>query len=340
MKKKILSVLLAATMLASVASLAGCGSSASTTNKLGMGIVVKDSTSTGNAQIDATVAAVVTDADGKIVSCSLDVAQTKLSDEEGTLGDVASVDLRSKQEKGSDYGMVAYGGAIAEWNEQADFFAQQVVGKTADEVASLATNVNESGHTVAADEAILAGCTMDITAFQEAIVKACKDEDAKEFSAKSFKLGLGIITEVDSSSVSASADADGAANMYSHFAAVAVDENGKILADLIDAIQPKISFNTAGEETAFDFTDTKKYLKENYNMVTYGGSIGEWYEETTAFENYIVGKDSDGVTGIATTVNEEGNAVATDADADLVASCTIAINTFQEAVAKAIANAK
>ena len=75
-------------------------------------------------------------------------------------------------------------------------------------------------------------------------------------------------------------------------------------------------------------------------MVTYGGSVGEWYEETTAFENYIVGKDSDGVTGIATTVNEEGHAVATDADADLVASCTIAIDTFQEAVAKAIANAK
>lgn len=339
MKKKILSVLLAATMVLSVASLAGCGASAST-NKLGMGIVVNDSSATGKAQVDATVAAVVTDKDGKIVSCYLDVAQTKMTTEGGVLGDVASVDLRTKQEKGTDYGMVAYGNAIAEWNEQADFFAKQVVGMTGDEVAAIKTVTNESGHNVAEDEAILAGCTMDITAFQEAIAKACKDEYAKEFTAKSFKLGLGAITEVDASSVSASADADGAANMYTHFAAVVTDENGKILADLIDAIQPKISFNTNGDETEFKFVDTKKYLKFDYNMVAYGNSIGEWFEETKAFEDYIVGKDAAGVTGIATVVNEEGHTVATEADADLLASCTISIGTFQEAVAKAAQNAR
>ena len=339
MKKRILSVILAATMIASVASLTGCGAGSST-NKLGMGIVVEDSTSTGNAQIDATVAAVVTDKDGKIVSCYLDVAQTKISDEEGVLGDVAAVDLRSKQEKGDDYNMVTYGGAIAEWYEQADFFAQQVVGKTADEVAAIETVAKDEHHNVAADEAILAGCTMDITAFQEAIVKACNDEYAKEFTGKDFKLGLGVLTSVDSSSVSASAEGDGAANMYSHFAAVVTDKDGKVLADLIDAIQPKISFNEAGEETAFNFVDTKKYLKFDYNMVAYGNSVGEWFEETKVFEDYIVGKDAAGVTGIATVVNDEGHSVATEADADLLAGCTISISDFQEVVAKAINNAR
>ena len=44
---------------------------------LGMGISLStDSSKTGNAQVDATVAAVVTDADGKIVVCRLDVAQS------------------------------------------------------------------------------------------------------------------------------------------------------------------------------------------------------------------------------------------------------------------------
>ena len=337
MKKKLLSVLLAVGM---VASLTACGGAKDATYKLGMGVVVEDSTKTGTAQIDATVATVVTDANGKIVSCYLDVAQTKISTENGELGDVAAVDLRTKQEKGDDYNMVAYGGAISEWYAQADFFAQQVIGMTGDEVAAIETVAKDEHHTVAKDEKILAGCTMDITAFQEAIAKACKDEYAKEFTAKSFKLGLGTVTSVDASSASASADADGAANMYSHFAAVAVDENGKILADLIDAIQPKISFNTAGEESAFNFTDTKKYLKFDYNMVAYGNSVGEWFEETKAFEDYIVGKDAAGVTGMPTVVNESGHHVVTEADADLLASCTISVDTFQESIAKACNNAR
>ena len=338
MKKKLLSVALIVAMIAS--SMTACGSGKSAEYKLGMGIVVEDSTSAGKAQIDATVAAVITDADGKIVSCYLDVAQTKMTTEEGTIQDASEVDLRSKQEKGDDYNMVAYGGAISEWYAQADFFAEKVVGMTADEVAAIETVAKDEHHTVAADEAILAGCTMDITAFQEAIVKACNDEFAKSFKASSPKLGLGVVTEVDSSCASATADADGAANMYTHFAAVAVDEDGKILADLIDAIQPKIAFNTAGEETEYKFVDTKKYLKFDYNMVAYGNSIGEWFEETKVFEDYIVGKDAAGVTGIATVVNEEGHSVATDADADLLAGCTISISTFQEAVAKACNNAR
>ena len=338
MKKKLLSVALVVAMVSSL--MTACGSGKSAEYKLGMGIVVEDSSSTGKAQIDATVAAVITDADGKIVSCYLDVAQTKMTTEEGTIQDASEVDLRSKQEKGDDYNMVTYGGAISEWYEQADFFAEKVVGMTADEVAAIETVAKDEHHTVAADEAILAGCTMDITAFQEAIVKACNDEFAKSFKASSPKLGLGVVTEVDSSCASATADADGAANMYTHFAAVAVDEDGKILADLIDAIQPKIAFNTAGEETDYNFVDTKKYLKYDYNMVAYGNSVGEWFEETKVFEDYIVGKDAAGVTGIATVVNEEGHSVATDADADLLAGCTISISTFQEAVAKACNNAR
>ena len=259
MKKKLLSVALVVAMVASL--MTACGSGKSAEYKLGMGIVVEDSSAAGKAQIDATVATVITDANGKIVSCYLDVAQTKMTTEEGVIQDASEVDLRSKQEKGDDYNMVAYGGAIAEWYAQADFFAEKVVGMTADEVAAIETVAKDEEHTVAADEAILAGCTMDITAFQEAIVKACNDEFAKSFKASSPKLGLGVVTEVDSSCASATADADGAANMYTHFAAVAVDEDGKILADLIDAIQPKIAFNTAGEETDYNFVDTKKYLK-------------------------------------------------------------------------------
>ena len=80
-----------------------------------------------------------------------------------------------------------------------------------------------------------------------------------------------------------------------------------------------------------------------FPRLNFGGwldSVGEWFEETKVFEDYIVGKDAAGVTGIATVVNEEGHSVATDADADLLAGCTISISTFQEAVAKACNNAR
>ena len=98
--KKIFASMMAAAM---VVSLAGCsngnssesGSSANSESsssanseggsdnaaayKLGMGVVTSTASSAaGNAQVDATVAAVVLDADGKIVSCAIDVAQNKM----------------------------------------------------------------------------------------------------------------------------------------------------------------------------------------------------------------------------------------------------------------------
>ena len=74
MKKIVAFLLLACMML----SLAACGSSGSE-YKLGMGVDLStDSSKENNAQVDATVAAVVTDKDGKIVACRLDVAQSKM----------------------------------------------------------------------------------------------------------------------------------------------------------------------------------------------------------------------------------------------------------------------
>ena len=51
------------------------------------------------------------------------------------------------------------------------------------------TVLNETGHNVATDEALLAGCTMDITAFKAAVVKACNDEKGATFTGKDFTLG-------------------------------------------------------------------------------------------------------------------------------------------------------
>ena len=54
--------------------------------KLGMGISVSMASSAeNNAQVDATVATVVLDAEGKIVSCRIDVAQNKMDVTDGAV---------------------------------------------------------------------------------------------------------------------------------------------------------------------------------------------------------------------------------------------------------------
>ena len=298
--------------------------------KLGMGIVLNtDSSKTGNAQVDATVAAVVVDADGKIVSCRIDCAQSKMAVADGAVDTAAS--FKTKMELGDDYGMVAYGNAIAEWDAQTKAFEAYVVGKTAAEVEGIETVLNDGGHNVAADETLLASCTMDIVDFKEAVAKACNDPMASSFTAGEFTLGVAAITTADEST-EATADKDGVVKMYTEFAAAAVAD-GKILAAVTDATQPQITINTAGEIVDAQFKGTKMELGDDYGMVAYGNAIAEWNAQAKAFADYTVGKTAAEVRSIETVVNESGHNVTTDET--LLASCTMDISGMIAVIAQA-----
>ena len=202
--KKIFASMMAAAM---VVSLAGCsngnssesGSSANSEGgsdnaaayKLGMGVVTSTASSAaGNAQVDATVAAVVLDADGKIVSCAIDVAQNKMDVTDGEVPeDAASMTFKSKKEKLEEYGMKPASPIGKEWYEQAEAFEAYVVGKTADEVAAIPVETTDNGHVVTTDETLKAGCTMSISALIDATVKACNDDGAADFTGDA-KLAL------------------------------------------------------------------------------------------------------------------------------------------------------
>ena len=325
MKKFVAFLLLACMML----SLAACGSSGAE-YKLGMGVSLStDSSKENNAQVDATVAAVVTDKDGKIVACRLDVAQSKM-DVTGGAVDAAKT-FQTKMELGDDYGMVAYGNAIAEWYDQAKAFESYVVGKTAAEVEGIETVLNETGHNVATDEALLAGCTMDITAFKAAVVKACNDEKGATFTGKDFTLGVAAITAADESTAATDSD-DAEVKMYTEYAAAVVGKDGKILAALTDATQPKITADKNGQITGADFKGTKRELGADYGMVAYGNAIAEWDAQAKAFADYTVGKTAAEVAGIET-VESNGHNVTTDET--LYASCTMDISGMIAVIALA-----
>ena len=327
--------------------------------KLGMGVVVDTASSAsatadkaGTAQVDATVAAVVLDNAGKIVACRLDAVQNKITvNADGTIS--VPETFKTKMELGDDYNMAKYGqsmdwnkdGVVKEWYEQAKAFEAYVVGKTVAEVEAIATQVVEGyGYVIAADDALLsAGCTIQITDFKNAVVKACNDEQGMSFkTASTFTLGVAA-TSADNSSTAATAEGDGAIQVYSDFAA-AVVADGKVIATLNDAIQPKIAITVAGAIGETNFKGTKRELKEGYNMAAYGtpnvegGTVKEWYIQSAAFSAYVVGRTATEIASMETTL-VNNHYISVEADL-LAAGCTMQITGICAVVATAANNAR
>ncbi len=310
--------------------------------KLGMGVVVStDSSKAGNAQVDATIAAVVTDAEGKIVSCRIDVAQNKMAVADGAV-DTAKT-FETKMELGDRYGMAGKvdnngDGVMKEWYEQTKAFEAYVTGKTVAEVEAIQTQ-EVNAHNIAVDEALLsAGCSMDITAFIEAVAKACKDEQGMNFKAAGeFTLGVAAKTTA-AESTAATAEAEGVVKMYSDMAC-AVVADGKVIATLNDAIQPQIKITAAGEIGDITFKGTKRELKEGYNMAAYGqpnvegGTVLEWYVQSAAFSNHVVGMTATEIAGMQT--KEVNNHQISVDEALLSAGCTMQITGICAVVAQA-----
>ena len=324
--------------------------------KLGMGVVVNaDEADTGTAQVDSTVAAVVTDSEGKIVVCRIDALQNKASITDGVL---ASTNLTSKADLKEGYNMAAWGqsmdwngdGKVLEWYLQAQAFEAYVVGMTKEQVAAIETAATGAyGYVIATDKALLdAGCTIQIGDFIEAVVKAMEDEQGTTFTtASAFTLGVAAKGEFNADSANATAETAGTACLYGEYAcSVVVD--GKIVASLNDAIQPKLAFNFDGTIGTLTFNGTKRELKEGYNMAAWGqsmdwngdGQVKEWYLQSAAFSAHVVGKTAQEVLDMPTQVVPEAGYVISADDALLSAGCTIQITSIKAIVAASVTNAR
>ena len=328
--KKTLALLLA--IVFAVALFTGCGTSPSTV-KTGLAILTSIAKSAdagekdGVAQADSLIVAVTVSADGKIVSCVIDQAQTKVNfNTKGELVTALDSTFMTKNELGADYGMGKISTIGKEWNEQAAAFAQYVIGKTADEVKGIA--VDAEGKATSAD--LTASVTVHVTDFIAGVQKAVAN--AQDLGAVSTdKLGVGTATNIEKSQ-NAAADADGLAQIYSTYTAITTNADGVITSCIVDASQSNVNFDMTGKITT-DLTialQTKNELGGAYGMKK-ASSIGkEWNEQATAFAAYVTGKTTTDVAGTAVSEGYAG-------DADLKASVTVHITDFLAIIAKAAA---
>ena len=280
----------------------------------------------GKADYDVTMVAVLVDDNGVIYDCIIDgIASSIAFNTNGAFADELTEGPQTKNELGENYGMVAWGGAIAEWDAQAQALADFAVGKTVDELRTGA--VSESGYAPQGSD-LASSATIYLGGYVSAIEAAAAN--AKHLGAQSGDtLKMAAITGIGDSKA---ADGDNAGNAQLNVDVTALTVNGgKITSCVIDSVQAKVAFDNKGAITS-DVTApvaTKNELGANYGMVAWGGAIAEWNEQAAAFAAYVTGKTADEVAGIAITEATK------PADADLAASVTISVIGFMNLITKA-----
>ena len=295
--------------------------------KTGLAIMADVSGSTdGEAKFELTLVGVTVDDNGVIVSCVIDGINTSVSfDATGAITSDLTVAPQTKNELGDAYNMVAWGGAIAEWDAQAAALAAFACGKTVDELKNGA--VDETGYAPEGSD-LATSATIYLGGYVAAIEKAVAN--ATHLGAQAGDQLILSCTTTIGSSAAATAEAAGNAELDVDATALTMAD-GVITSCVIDAVQAKVAFDATGTITT-DLTvapQTKTELGDAYGMVAWAGATAEWYEQAASYASYITGLTPAEVAGIA--VNEGTKPV----EADLATSVTIAIGGFQALIAKA-----
>ena len=254
-------------------------------------------------------AAVVINAEDRVVLVKID--------------EIANGDTQSKKEQGDSYGMLGaeYGSTLAEWDDQIAHLEASLVGKTAEEIAGIASD----------DADITAGCTVYIGNYTQAVINAitaAKSAESFDAIVKKVEVSLSFTASGDSFTVNASVDPGNTEALRFAYtsitttdgmlaAAVVINAEGKVVAVKIDEI-------ANGE------TQSKKEKGDSYGMLgaEYGSTLAEWDDQIAFLESSIIGKTSEEIAGILPS-----------GDADLATGCTIYVGNYTQAVINAIASA-
>ena len=141
-----------------------------------------------------------------------------------------------------------------------------------------------------------------------------------------YKTGLGILTEA--------ADEGRTGTIHTIAAAVLLDGDGKLADVMLDELELTLSADGTGAVTMPADYRTKRQKGEDYPLAAASSLKKGWAEQADAFADYLTGMTPEKVSMLET--DKEGKA----SDADLLSGCTIRVDKYRDAVAKACANAK
>ena len=284
--KKIVSLLMAVLLVAAV--FVGC-SKGPKDYSLAIGVAVSSDAST--ASVDKTVAAIVTDANGKIVLCRVDCVSYTAEFNDGALDTTAPT---SKVALGDYYKMPS-----GTWAAQTAHLESFVIGKTQSEVAAIALNGGKL-----TDAELSTKCTFVVSDILKAIDNAFKSEHKVSFKSDAKTFTAGLNTKAAVSTVDG--DATGANLVVDYAAAVLAD--GAVVASILDCTDVTLNKIANGAAESVDFAGTKRVQGDAYKMTS-----GAWYVQADAYAVSAVGKTAADIDGLAT----EG-----------VAGCTMPYSTF------------
>lgn len=333
--KKILSLLILAAIAVGSLCLVSCGEK---NYEVGVGIHASanatdaDGEADGSAEVNYTMAAIIVDADGKLVGCKLDSTYYGVVTVSADGDCEIARAMTTKRALGKDYGMSAAG--FKEWYEQTDAFASVAVGKTLDEVKAL-VGPDYKG----TEDVVNAGCSIYVSDFAVAIEKAFANKkafSAKDVSADSVNIGVSA----SSSCISADGEEKGSATFVATVTA-SVKSGDKIVCCITDELEAKLEITADGAVTGADAAlKSKRALGDSYGMagnayapdLNGDGKVLEWYLQVDAFDAACEGKGADEIAALSLS---DGSGYATE-DVQ-TAGCTINVAGF---VKSAIAAAK
>jgi len=140
-----------------------------------------------------------------------------------------------------------------------------------------------------------------------------------------WQTGLGVLTETS--------DEGRTGTIHTIAAAVLLDGEGKVADVMLDELEVELSADGKGAVTMTTDYRTKRQKGDDYPLAAASSLKKGWAEQADAFADYLTGLTPQQAARLET--DKDGRA----ADPDLLSGCTIRVDKYRDAVAKACARA-
>lgn len=295
-------------------------------------------------QVDTVIVAAGFDKDGKVVSVTIDNAQTKVNfDNALQLTTDLTAELKTKAELKDEYGMIKASSIQKEWYQQADELGKWMVGKTVNEIKAMKVVEKDAAHPAVPDVPEL---TSLVTVSVEGYIAALEEAFINSVDVTgAVKVGLGHNISI-AKSKGLGKDAEDKevlplAQVDTVMAATAFDADGKVVATVIDNAQTKVQFDNTGKVTtdkAGEFK-TKVELKDEYGMIKASSIQKEWYQQADELGKWMVGKTIDEIKAMKVVEKDAAHPAVPDVP-ELTSLVTISVEHYVAAVAEGFEKAK